>query len=330
MTRRAKLFLLALLSLAFAIAAAGFAHAQTSSPAWPNRPIRIFVGFPPGGVADAIPRKLQQLLAEALRQSVIIENKPGGAGLIAMDAIAKGDDHTFGVMTLQNQTVAAVRATMPYDPRADLHGVVVFGRTASVLVVNDELPVKTVPELIAYARANPGKLFAASSGNATGQHFAIESLKLGAAIDVVHVPYRGVAPAFTDLISGRVQIMFGTYGSTRQHWESGKVRPLAVSTPKRFSYMPDLPTMAEVSGIADFSLTEWYALVAPTAVPPQARERLGRILNDIMTKPDYGEFNQRFGLEYEPLTPEETQAFMDDELTRASVIAKRAGIRFEQ
>jgi tripartite-type tricarboxylate transporter receptor subunit TctC len=317
--------LLATLSAALTVPAS-LARAQS----WPNRPIRIIVGFPPGGVADAIPRKLQQPLADALRQSIVIENKPGGAGLIAMDAIAKGDDHTFGVMTLQNQTVAAVRGSMPYDPRTDLAGVAVFGRTASVLVVHDELPVKTVPELIAYARANPGKLFAASSGNATGQHFAIESLKLGANVDIVHVPYRGVAPAFTDLISGRVQVMFGTYGSTRQHWENGKVRPLAVSTPKRFSYMPELPTMAEVSGIPDFALTEWYALVAPATVPTEARARVNQILNGIMSTADYTDFNKRFGLEYEPLTPRETQAFMDDELNRASVIARKAGIKFEQ
>ena len=331
MAQRARRLLLHAMSAIFALAATLVAQAQPSqAQAWPTRPLRIIVGFPPGGVADAIPRKLQQSLADALKQSIVIENKPGGAGLIAMDAIAKGDDHTVGVMTLQNQTVAAVRATMPYDPRADLHGVVVFGRTASVLVVYDELPVKTVPELIAYARANPGKLFAASSGNATGQHFAIESLKLGANVDIVHVPYRGVAPAFTDLISGRVQMMFGTYGSTKQHWESGKVRALAASTPKRFSYMPELPTMAEVSGIADFALTEWYALVAPTAVPVEARARLSQILNGIMSTGDYSEFNKRFGLEYEPLTPAETQAFMNDELDRASVIAKRAGIKFEQ
>ncbi len=317
--------LLAVLSAAFTVTVT-LAQAQT----WPTRPLRIIVGFPPGGVADAIPRKLQQPLTDALKQSIVIENKPGGAGLIAMDAIAKGDDHTVGIMTLQNLTVAAVRQTMPYDPRVDLQGVVVFGKTASVLVVTDELPVRTVPELIAHAKTNPGTLFAASSGNATGQHFAIESLKLGANVDIVHVPYRGVAPAFTDLISGRVQIMFGTYGSTKQHWENGKVRPLAVSTPKRFSYMPELPTMAEVSGIPDFSLVEWYALVVPQAVPPEARARLSRILNEIMTTPDYGEFNKRFGLEYEPLTPRETQAFLMDELERASVIAKKAGIKFEQ
>jgi tripartite-type tricarboxylate transporter receptor subunit TctC len=323
MTLRARVLMLAM-SVAFAAGATLSAHAQS----WPNRPVRIIVGFPPGGVADAIPRKLQQTLADALKTSVVIENKPGGAGLIAMDAIAKGDDHTLGVMTLQNLTVAAVRDTMPYDPRKDLQGVVVFGKTASVLVVTDSLPVKTVPELVAYAKANPGKLMAASSGNATGQHFAIESLKLGANVDVTHVPYRGVAPAFTDLISGRVQVMFGTYGSTKQHWESGKVRPLAVSTPKRFSYMPELPTMQEVSGIPDFSLVEWYTLVVPQAVPVEAREKLNKALVEIMSTADYADFNKRFGLEYEPLTPAQTHAFLMDELDRASVIAKKAGIKF--
>jgi tripartite-type tricarboxylate transporter receptor subunit TctC len=233
-------------------------------------------------------------------------------------------------MTLQNLTVAAVRANMPYDTRADLHGVIVLGKTASVLVVHDELPVKTVAELIDHAKANPGKLLAASSGNATGQHFAIESLKLGANLDIVHVPYRGVAPAFTDLISGRIHMMFGTYGSTKPHWEAGKVRPLAVTTPQRFSYMPQLPTMREVSGIADFSLVEWYALIAPTALPAEARARLNEALKEIMRAPDHAAFNRRFGLEYAPTTPAETQAFLNDELDRVSVIAQKAGIKFEQ
>ena len=310
-----------------AVLMASFAMAQS----WPNRPLKIIVGFPPGGVADAIPRKLQNALQEAIGQPIVVENKPGGAGLIAMDAIAKANDgHTVGVMTLQNLTVPAVGATMPYDARKDLTGVVVFGRTASVLVVHDSMPIKTVPELIAYAKANPGKLLAASSGNATGQHFAIESLKLGANVEIVHVPYRGVAPAFTDLISGRINMMFGTYGSTKQHWESGKIRPLAVTTPARFSFMPELPTMQEVSGIPDFTLVEWYALVAPSTMPKDAMVKLNKALTDIMGTPDYAEFNKRFGLEYKPASVDETQSYLMGELDRVSVIAKKANIKFEQ
>ena len=297
---------------------------------WPTQPVRIIVGFPPGGVADAIPRYLQNALGEALGQSIVVENKPGGAGIIAMSAIAQAtDNHTVGVMTLQNLIVPATGATLPYDARKDLQGLVLFGKTASVLTVHTSLPVNNVQELIAYAKANPGKLAFATSGNATGQHFATESLRLGAGIDIIHVPYKGVAPAYTDVLSGRVPVMFMTYGSGKQHWESGKVRPLAVSTPTRFGLMPELPTMAEASGIADFSLIEWYALVAPSAMPRDAMAKLHKALTGLMSRPEHTAFNQKYGLVYENASIEETQAFLMNEMGRMTVIAKRANIRLE-
>jgi len=298
--------------------------------AWPTQPIRIIVGFPPVGVADAIPRYLQSVLKDSLGQPIVVENKPGGAGVIAMDAIAKANDgHTIGVMTLQNQIVPATGATIPYDARKDLVGIVLFGKTASVLTVNTELPIKTVPELVAYAKANPGKLAFATSGNGTGQHFATESLRLGANIDIVHVPYKGVAPAYVDVLAGRVPVMFMTYGSGKQHWEAGKVRPLAVSTPKRFSLMPELPTVAEASGIKDFSLIEWYALVAPASIPRAAVEKLNKALTELMSRPEHAAFNQKYGLEYEPMSIDDTQAFLNGELERMAVIAKRANIKLD-
>ena len=297
---------------------------------WPTQPLRIIVGFPPGGVADAIPRYLQNALADAIGQPIIVENKPGGAGIIAMSAIAQAtDNHTVGVMTLQNQIVPATGASLPYDGRKALQGIVLFGKTASVLTVHTSLPINSVPELVAYAKANPGKLAFASSGNATGQHFATESLKFGAGIDIVHVPYKGVAPAYTDVLAGRVPVMFMTYGSGKQHWESGKVRPLAVSTPTRFGLMPELPTMAEASGIRDFSLIEWFALVAPASMSQEAKAKLHKALTDIMNKPEHAAFNTRYGLVYENLSLEETQDFLSKELDRMTVIAKRANIRLE-
>jgi tripartite-type tricarboxylate transporter receptor subunit TctC len=232
-------------------------------------------------------------------------------------------------MTLQNQIVPATGATLPYDARKDLQGVVLFGKTASVLTVHTSLPIKSVPELIAYAKANPGKLAFATSGNATGQHFATESLKLGAGIDIVHVPYKGVAPAYTDVLAGRVPVMFMTYGSGKQHWESGKVRPLAVSTPTRFDLMPELPTMAEASGIKDFSLIEWYALVAPGSMPREAKQKLHAALAKLMSRPEHADFNRRYGLVYDNLTVEQTQDFLDKELERMTVIARRANIKLE-
>ena len=314
------------LLVAFALACTSSAFAQ----AWPTQPIKVIVGFPPGGVADAIPRYLQTVLKDSLGQPIVVENKPGGAGIIAMDAIAKATDgHTVGVMTLQNLIVPATGASLNYDPRKDLVGIVLFGKTASVLTVNVELPIKNVQELIAYAKAKPGQLAFATSGNATGQHFATESLRLGANIDIVHVPYKGVAPAFVDVLAGRVPVMFMTYGSGKQHWESGKVRPLAVSTPTRFSLMPELPTVAEASGIKDFSLIEWYALVAPASMPRPAMEKLYKALTDIMNKPEHAQFNLKYGLEYDNLTMEQTQAFLMGQLDQMTVIAKRANIKLD-
>ena len=315
---------------ALLLVVASAAHTSAFAQAWPTQPIRIIVGFPPGGVADAIPRYLQDKLKDSLGQPIVVENKPGGAGIIAMEAIAKATDgHTVGVMTLQNLIVPATGASLSYDPRKDLVGLVLFGKTASVLTVNSEMPIKSVQELIAYAKANPGKLAFATSGNATGQHFATESLRLGANIDIVHVPYKGVAPAFTDVLANRVPVMFMTYGSGKQHWESGKVRPLAVSTPKRFSLMPELPTMAEASGIKDFSLIEWYALVAPASMPKAAMDKIYKGVTEVLTRPEHAQFNTKYGLEYETLTPAETQVFLMGELDRMAVIAKRANIKMD-
>ena len=314
-----------------ALLAIGLVHGPVASAqAWPTQPIRMIVGFPPGGVADAIPRYFQDKLKDSLGQPIVVDNRPGGAGIIAMDAIAKATDgHTVGVMTLQNQIVPATGATLAYNPRTDLVGIVLFGKTASVLTVNAELPIKSAQELIAYAKANPGKLAFATSGNATGQHFATESLKLGAGIDIVHVPYKGVAPAYVDVLSGRVPVMFMTYGSGKQHWESGKVRPLAVSTPTRFALMPELPTIVEATGIKDFSLIEWYALVAPASMPRAAMEKLQKALADVMNKPEHAAFNIKYGLEYENLTMAETNAFLQGELERMTGIAKRANIKLD-
>ena len=313
-------------SLAAALLCASGALAQT----WPTQPVRIIVGFPPGGVADAIPRHLQVALGEALGQSIVVENKPGGAGIIAMSAIAQAtDNHTVGIMTLQNLIVPATGATLPYDARKDLQGLVLFGKTASVLTVHTSLPINNVQELVAYAKANPGKLAFATSGNATGQHFATESLKLGAGIDIVHVPYKGVGPAYIDVLAGRVPVMFMTYGSGKQHWESGKVRPLAVSTPTRFALMPELPTMAEASGIKDFSLIEWFALVAPSTMSREAMAKVHKSLTDILARPENAGFNRKYGLVYENISIEETQAFMMNEMARMTSIAKRANIKLD-
>lgn len=322
MSRRLAAAFLALCALAIS--------AGASAQAWPTKAVRLIVGYPPGGFTDVLARKIQGPLSAALGQPVVVENKAGAAGIIAMEAIARSnDDHTIGMMTLQNIAVPATGATVPYDPRKDLVGVGILAYSPSVLVVNDTVPIKDVPALIAYAKQHPGELMAATTGNGTGQHFAVEKLKLGAGIDIGVVPYKGAAPAFTDLIGGRVHMMFGTYGSMRPNWESGKVRAIAVTTPKRTPLLPNVPTMAEVSGIPDFNLVEWFAVIAPGTMPKPALAKLNAALNDIMKAPDYAEFAAKSGIEFAPISADETQSFLMKELDRLTVLSKAARIKID-
>jgi tripartite-type tricarboxylate transporter receptor subunit TctC len=304
--------------------------AGASAQVWPTKPLRLIVGYPPGGFTDVLARKIQGPLSAALGQPVVVENKAGAAGIIAMEAIARSnDDHTIGMMTLQNIAVPATGATVPYDPRKDLVGVGILAYSPSVLVVNDTVPIKDVPALIAYAKKHPGELMAATTGNGTGQHFAVEKLKLGAGVNIGVVPYKGAAPAFTDLIGGRVHMMFGTYGSMRPNWESGKVRVIAVTTPKRTPLLPNVPTMAEVSGIPDFNLVEWFAVIAPVSMSKPAQAKLNAALNDIMKTPDYAEFAAKSGIEFAPISADETQSFLMKELDRLTVLSKAARITID-
>lgn len=322
MNRRIVAAVLALCAVAVPVLA--------SAQAWPTKPIRLIVGFPPGGFTDVLARKLQGPLSAALGQPVIVDNKPGAAGIIAMEAVARSSDgHTIGMATLQNIAVPATGAATPYDPRKDLVGVAIVAYSPSVLVVNDALPIKSVPELIAYAKKHPGELMAATTGNGTGQHFAVETLKLGAGIDIGVIPYKGASPAFTDLLGGRVHMMFGTYGSMRPNWESGKVRAIAVTTPKRTPLLPNVPTMAEVSGIPDFNLVEWFAVIAPGTMDKTALARLSVALNDIMKTADYAEFASKSGVEFAPGSVNETQSFMMKELDRLTALSKAAGIKID-
>ena len=318
--------------LARSLAALLFAAAAACAPAtfaqaWPTQPIKVVVGFPPGGVADAIPRYLQSVLKDSLGQPIVVENKPGGAGIIAMEAIAKAtDSHTVGIMTLQNLIVPATGASLSYDARKDLVGIVLFGKTASVLTVHTSLPIKSVAELVAYAKANPGQLAFATSGNATGQHFATESLRLGANIDIIHVPYKGVAPAYSDVLTGRVPVMFMTYGSGKQHWESGKVRALAVSTPARFSLMPELPTIAE-AGVSGYEYTPWYGVFAPAGLPKPIAARLVQAFNKALSDAGLHDKLSQQGLEVQPMTSEQFAGLVRDDVARWEKIIRDVGVR---
>jgi tripartite-type tricarboxylate transporter receptor subunit TctC len=305
---------------------AALASAQT----WPTRPIHIVVGFPPGGMADALPRKMQEALGAALGQSVVIENKPGGAGSIAVLAVTQSkDNHTFGILTLQNAALPALDPKTAYDIRKDIQGVVLIATVPNILAVTQGMPVKTAAEFMAYAKANPGKVRLATAGNGTGAHFALETLKVGSGLDIVHVPYKGVQASYVDVIAGHADATIAPYASMRPHLQSGGLRPLAVSTTARNPLVPTLPTLVEVTGIKDLVLTDWYAVVAPSSMPEEYVARMSRALLEIMKTPPLVDFTTTSGLQLNPMAAKPTTEFIVSEYDRMVIVARKTGIKME-
>ena len=306
---------------------ATFAAAQGT---WPTKPVHIIVGFPPGGMADALPRKMQDALAAALGQPVVVENKPGGAGSIAVLAVTQSkDNHTFGILTLQNAALPALDPKAAYDIRKDLQGVALIATVPNILAVTNGMPVKTAAEFMAYAKANPGKVKLATAGNGTGAHFALETLKVGANLDIVHVPYKGVQASYVDVIAGHVDATIAPYASMRPHLQTGSLRPLAVSTTATSPLVPNLPTLIEVTGIKDLVLTDWYAVVAPASMPEEYVAKMSRALLDIMKTPLVVDFTTTSGLQLNPMNAKQTTEFIVSEYDRMVIVAKRTGIKMD-
>ena len=276
-----KLVLAFVCSLAFGVAGA---RAE-----YPDRPIRVLVGFAPGGPTDILARLIGQWLTDQFGQQVIIENKPGAGGNIATEAAVNSpaDGYTLLVLATANAINATYYKKLPYDFLRDIAGVAGLARVPSVMEVNPAVPVNTVAELIAYAKANPGKINVASGGSGTTAHLAIELLKAQAHIDLVHVPYRGLAPALTDIISGQVQMMFGDTLSSLAHIKSGALRPLGVTTAQRTAVLPDVPTVAET--LPGYEASAWFGIGAPKGTPAPIVERLNAAINAGLDRPE----NQR-------------------------------------
>ena len=269
---------------------------------WPNRPLRIVVAFPPGGVADAIPRKLQNALQDALGQPVIVENKPGGAGLIGMEAIAKAtDNHTVGVMTLQNLTVPAVGATMPYDARKDLQGI----KPIWIDLLN----------------------VSAAERSFIGQHFGLEQLKQLTGVNMVHVPFKGAAPLHTALLAGEVSVGFNIILLPLQHVKTGKLRALAVASTKRAPLAPEIPTMAEEGYPIDFDT--WYGFYAPAGTSKEIIAKLNTETVRILAIQDFKDRAAVMGVELSGTTPERLAAHMRTEIARWTKVAKAANMKID-
>ncbi len=318
----AKYFLCALLVLALpALHAADY----------PEKPIRIIVPYTPGGTADMLARTLGQKLTESLGQQVIVDNRPGAGGNIGADIAAKAapDGYTLVMGTVATHAINPyLYPNMPFKPEKDFAPIVLLGTLPNLLVVNPSLPVKNVKELIALAKAKPGELAFGSAGNGTSQHLSGELFKKMTGVDMIHVPYRGSAPAVLDLIGGQVQLMFDNLPSSLPQVKAGKLRALAVTSPRRSPALPDLPTLAE-SGLTGFSITSWFALYAPAGTPARILARLNKeAAKAIATK----ELRQQWldqGIEPAGGTAEQLAEFRRIEAPKWEKIIRESGARVD-
>jgi tripartite-type tricarboxylate transporter receptor subunit TctC len=252
---------------------------------YPTRPVRIIVGFPAGGVTDIIARVTGQWLSERLGQQFVIENRPGAATNIATEAVirAPADGYTLLLANATNAINATLYERLNFDFIRDVVAIASIVETPFVMVVNPSFSAKTVPEFIEYAKANPGKLSMASAGSGSAPHVAGELFKMMADINMLHVPYRGDAPAITDLIGGQVQVYFATMGGSIEYISGGKLRPLAVTTTTRSAALPDIPTMADF--LPGYEATAWLGLVAPKNTPAEIAEKLNKEINTALADP---------------------------------------------
>jgi tripartite-type tricarboxylate transporter receptor subunit TctC len=307
----------------------GLALAQTST-SFPTKPIRVIVPYPPGGGSDTIVRPLAQYMGEHLKQQVVVDNRGGAGGNIGMEIGAKSppDGQTIVfALTAQLAVNPALYKKLPYDPIKDYEPVTLLATGPYILVVHPSLPVKSVNDLIALARARPGQLTYASSGNGSGGHLANELLNSMAHIKMLHIPYKGGGPALVDLIAGNVQVLFSTWASGRPHIESGRIRALAVSTAKRLPGV-NLPTVAEAA-LPGYDAGVWYAFVAPAGTPKEIVSKLNTEILRAAALPEFKALLERSAIVPIGSTPEELAKFMKSELVKWARVVREANVRVD-
>jgi len=302
---------------------------SSSFAAYPDKPIRMVVPFAPGGGTDLIARAMGVTMSEDLGQPVIIDNKPGGGTIIGTEAVAKSapDGYTLVMATIAHAVNPSLHRKLPFDTDKAFTPVMLVGRSPNVLVVKPDSPIKTVQDLIAAAKAKPGKLNYASQGAGTSAHLAGELFKSMAKVDLIHIPYRGAGPAITDLLGGQVDMMFATAAAVAPHLESGKLRAVAVTTAQR-SQAPGLskvPTIAE-SGVPNYAADSWYGLFAPAGTPPAVIARLNEAAKKAVQTESFRKRAEQEGLIVGGGTPEEFGRYVKGESQRWSKLVKQANI----
>jgi len=331
MQRRLLCTLAALPAVLGLSALASAAHAQTPEANWPSKPIRWIVPFPPGGAMDAIARTLGEKAARTLGQPFVIENRPGAGGNIGADFVAKSpaDGYTLMITSIGMATNKPLYRKLSYDPIKDFAPVGVLAVVPNILVTNSTQPqIKSVADVVAAAKAAPGKLTYASAGNGTSIHLAGEVFTSLAGVDMLHIPYKGSGPAVSDLLGGQVNYMFDSITSARPHIQSGKLRALAVTTAKRSTSMPDVPTMEE-AGIKGYEVSPWFAAFVPAGTPPAIVKKLNQTFAAAMKQPDVIERFQAIGAEVVGSTPEEAARHLQTESQRWTRLINERGIHMD-
>jgi tripartite-type tricarboxylate transporter receptor subunit TctC len=321
---------LAALGMTILAAAATEAPAQTAagSQAYPSHPLRLIVPFPPGGSTDILARALSQKLSENLGQAVVVDNRPGAGGSIGAEAAAKAAPDGYTLMMGQLGPLAvspAIYRNLPYDPVKSFAPVSLMAIVPSVLVVNNSLPVSSAAELIAYAKKNPGRLTYGSAGTGSTSHLTTEYFKLATGTDILHIPYKGVGPMLTDLISGQLAMGINGAPAVMPHVNSGRLRALAVSSLTRLPSLPDIPTLDE-SGVKGFEANGWYGIVAPAGTPREIVARLNAEIRRIVATPELRARLDAEGAIPAADSPEAFAAFIASEIARWGAVLKRAGI----
>ena len=306
-------------------------HAARAVDAYPAKPVRFVVAFPPGGGTDIIARAIAQKLAERIAQQVVVDNRPGAGGNIGTDIVAKSAPDGY-TMLMGSAGPLAINASlfgkMPFDPIKDLAPVTLAASTPNVLVVHPSLRVATVKELIALARARPGEINFASSGHGTPAHLAGELFNSMVGVKMVHVPYKGAAPALADLLGGQVQLMFSTMPPALPHVKDGKLRALAVTSAKRSPAAPDIPTLDEIA-LPGFEANTWHGVVVPAGTPATIVARLNREIVAILHLPDVVERFSSQGAEALGSTPEEFAAYIRSETLKWAKVVRDSGAKAE-
>ena len=304
---------------------------DAAAQAYPTKPVSLVIAFPPGGPSDVLSRIVGKKLEQILGQPFIMDNRPGAGGNIAAEAaaLAPADGHT---LLMGNNSILATNAALykkiNFDPERDFAPISLVGSQANILVVNPNVPAKTMAELIALLRANPGKFNYASSGHGAAAHLAAELFKAEAKVDIVHVPYKGAAPALTDVIAGHVQMMFATAASVVPHIQSGKVRALAVTPIKRTAVFPELATIDEL-GLKGFDATTWHGLVAPSKTPREVVVRLHKATVEALNDPAVRKSLVDLGVDIVGNTPEEFAAYIKAEIPKWTAIVKASGAKLD-